>query len=252
MNRRSIGLFSAALAVFALSWLGARAHDPSDSFDAARAIPDAIGVVPVWRLPVVTPISKARAMCGCKDDKKNDCSPPGKFCIDKCQNENNKGCDKKCTTFYFEKPAHFPLPRFTQEGMPVEVEGALIYEGMSVTFYRDGVFETNFIVTSAAHPVTLRLSLHVQPPLDSECQPFQLTIPPVLIQTDERQERGLEQYHWHVKYVGYSPFIGPLNGKQVPFCNAEAIANKLPCTINRRGTARFGYEPWQFKSIYQY
>lgn len=129
----------------------------------------------------------------------------------------------------FPDPAHFPDRRFGPRGETWEREGALIYEGMKITWSADGQYEVAFVVEAPSQPTTLRLQFEIR---TTTCENglvagvYTLTLPPIGLEHSEGRTDG-KSYSWVVRQRGYSPILRSLHPTQID--------------IRRTGTARFGF-----------
>lgn len=164
-----------------------------------------------------------------------------------------KGCggDANCPhqllqTVVYRKPAHFPMPRYTEEGGLIPSEGVLIYEDMRVLLYDGGRYKVCFNVSTPNMPVTLRIQLHLQRDFDLHDADFQeatLTLPPIIILAREEPSttlfaRDRNQGNWqgritHIEHEGRSDWLAQYA--------AHRRTNLLK--IARSGVARFGSVP---------
>jgi len=149
-----------------------------------------------------------------------------------CSNSNTT-CIKagKCRQYFFPHAAHFPINRFTMEGLPIPVNGALIYEGMRFTASCDGTYEVAMVVRTADQ-VTIRLQLQVLVDQAKPCPPILLTLPPMTF-TPQVEQRNLTSggAHFAVRHVGYSKEISEQFGHLPSTCSFS---------VCRVGVARFG------------
>jgi len=135
----------------------------------------------------------------------------------------------------FHDAAHVPLPRFTIDGHAVCHDGLLIYEGMRVTVYKNGVYDVSFTAEVPDMPVTLRLQLVLQRP-EKSAHPrgeYRLTLPPFRLEpkTDARPGDPAANT-FHVAHRGFSSVLVEERGDQ---------QHVLPgWQVTRVGTARFG------------
>jgi hypothetical protein len=108
----------------------------------------------------------------------------------------------------------------------LEDEGAMIYEGMSISFDRDGTYVVRFIVDCPAMPVTLRLQLVAR---DGD-RVGTITLPPITLAPRNGSDNEPEADTFRVEHSGYSPFFA--ERRTGPLCSGVQF--------ERRGTARFG------------
>lgn len=189
----------------------------------------------VWQLPTVTQILPGRAGDICNDD---ECAPPSADCF----RRNGSSCGGKeevALRHFFRDAAHFPLPGFDLDGGGVDREGVLIYEGMRVILYKDGVYEVSFVARAESWPTTLRIVLEAHPKATDPkgiateppiAQAIQLTIPPIKLNFDRFKSSRQQSNVWRVRYVGYSPALNELSLR-------TSIA------FSRTGVAQFGEVP---------
>lgn len=138
---------------------------------------------------------------------------------------------QKFKCHYFELPAHFPMPQFTDTyNVPgPTAEGVVIHEGMRIYFAADGRYEVQFAATTPSMLVMLRVQLLVSyKPSEHEVEGyFPLTLPPIRIEPD-RDGPGHPET-WQVRHVGYSREV------QRHFCELSEV--------QRSGAARLGSFP---------
>jgi hypothetical protein len=143
------------------------------------------------------------------------------------------------TAFYwvkeFHDAAHVPLPRFTADGLAVCHDGLLIYEGMRVTVYKNGVYDVSFTAEVPDMPVTLRLQLVLQRP-EKSTHPrgeYRLTLPPFRLEPKADARPGDPAANiFHVAHRGFSSALMEENPAQ------QLV--QPGWQVTRVGTARFG------------
>ncbi len=176
------------------------------------------GAHPFQRLPRVCPVIP----CPCDDGK----------CTDGCAHAG------PLWTNEFLDAAHVPIPRFTADGQPVCLDGLLIYEGMRLTVYPNGVYDVSFTATIPEMPVTLRLQLVVVPP--DEAREYRLTLPPLRFEPRADARPGDPNGNtFHVAHRGYSGVFA-LHQPRRPATPGGAGEVNYGWTVTRVGTARFG------------
>jgi len=148
-----------------------------------------------------------------------------------CNEGGTDGNKKPAWVQEFHHAAHFPLPRFAGDGTPIIGDGLLIYEGMRLTVYSNGVYDLSFTATVPDMPVTVRLQLGFARGKGSEVE-YSLTLPP--IRMEPKKGRGGDANTFHITHRGQSTLFVP----------KYAL---LPCSpidsgwkVCRSGTARFG------------
>ncbi|MCA9060318.1 MAG: hypothetical protein KDA85_17535 [Planctomycetaceae bacterium] len=144
----------------------------------------------------------------------------------------------------FEQACHFPLMATARDGRQLVQDAAVIYEGMQVSVHQDGTFELDFMAEIPRTAVTLRLQLYVS---TAESSPIAtITIPPIVIEPDNKISRHDVGQAVHVVHRGYS------NGLRRAIERGEIPRGARPTNwntsetgilITRGGTARFGSKP---------
>ncbi len=195
---------------------------------------------------------------------RNDSAPflrtPRLELIGPCRESSAEG--KKCPDggknswkHTFHRAARFTIPRFGQQQQPLESDGLLIYEGMTLTVDKDtGVYDLSFTATSPPTPVTLRLQLQFANdtyPI-TRSYPIRLTLPPIFIDADSTRPGENAGTTLNVSHRGYTElFKQPQNGELVLDSSSDiktesGYSAMNPISINsnwkvvRVGTARFG------------
>jgi hypothetical protein len=129
----------------------------------------------------------------------------------------------------FHEAAHVPLPRFTADGLAVCREGLLVYEGMRLTVYPNGVYDVAFTAEVPDMPVTLRLQLVFNNPPGYTPGEYRLTLPPFRLEPRPDARPGDPSANvLHVAHRGYSTLLAA--GHRVD----------AAWSVARVGTARFG------------
>ena len=167
-----------------------------------------------------------------------------------------KGAKSTATTWKhtFHRAAQFSIPRYGQQQQPINSDGLLIYEGMTLTVNPEtGIYDLNFTATSPPTPVTIRLQLQFshEKVNDSNQDPIRLTLPPITIESDPNTRPGEGAgTTLKVNHRGYTElFLSPQN-------NGRGISSDLKTErvyeqhrglridagwkIIRAGSARFG------------
>jgi hypothetical protein len=142
-------------------------------------------------------------------------------------------------SFVFQQPAYFPQPGFGSNGCPIELDPAIIYEGMRIVHRREGTFSIHFTATRPNTAVRLRLQFQI---LDAAGN-FKgtITLPIITLRpaTDDLTDPGTRTYH--VQHDGYSETIREM------WCGKNPIHQCVDPTpfirFARSGTARFGTMP---------
>ncbi len=156
----------------------------------------------------------------------------------------------------FHTAARFSIPRFSQQGEPVEADGVVIYEGMRLTVNAaTGVYDLSFTATTPPTPVTLRLQLVFHPPGEPD-KTVRLTLPPIDIEPEASRSSRSVGTTVRVSHRGFSELFlnpdkqavssdllakPPINIQQ-PFPLPAAFGYQVTkdWTVVRGGTARFG------------
>lgn len=142
----------------------------------------------------------------------------------------------------FHEAAHVPVPRFTADGLPACLDGLLIYEGMCVTVYANGVYDVSFTAEVPDMPATVRLQLVLQNPADRTRGEYRITLPPFRLEPRAEVRPGDPTANtFHVAHRGYSSllvFVAPPGGIAL---NGRVTGEVGPrWVVTRVGTARFG------------
>lgn len=158
----------------------------------------------------------------------------------------------------FHTAARFSIPRFSQQGEPVEADGVLIYEGMRLTVNPNtGVYDLSFTATTPPTPVTVRLQLIFHPPGEPD-KSVRLTLPPIDIEPEASKSPRAVGTTVRVSHRGFSELFLDQNLQS----GSSDLREKLPLnilehppatntvpngfqvtkawTVVRAGTARFG------------
>ena len=170
---------------------------------------------------------------------------------------DTKQCPQESANLWkhtFHRAARFTVPRYGQQQQPLEGEGLLIYEGMTLTVNKGtGVYDLNFTATSPPTPVTLRLQLQFETksiPITLS-YPIRLTLPPIFIDADSSTRPGDGTgTTLKVSHRGYSElFLAPEGKKQCEtsdliWGDGNEIHSRFQIDSNwkviRAGSARFG------------
>ncbi len=117
--------------------------------------------------------------------------------IGPCRDTGTNGNGAKATAstwkHTFHRAARFSIPRYGQHQQPIEHDGLLIYEGMTLTVNPEtGVYDLNFTATAPPTPVTVRLQLQFSNDNvnNSSKDPIRLTLPPITIESDPNTRPG--------------------------------------------------------------
>jgi len=133
--------------------------------------------------------------------------------------------------FVFLGPAMFPLPGFENDCPSLEADGAIIQESMNLRARDSGEFEVEFRVSAPALPVTLRLELDLHRGVEDFGQ---ITLPPMVLDTENLQRDEEQGDTWRVVYHGYSRALA----RALDWCGLNKPTARIE--ITRRGAARFG------------
>jgi hypothetical protein len=200
------------------------------------------------RLPDLSTLSN-NPKCICPDTRcaqcgeancTSDCSPTGRKKAAKARKKAKlesqpepKADEPHRKEFTFLTSAHFPLPEWTGGGEPPGSEGAVIYEGMTVSIGEHGRCRIRGLISTPPVPTTLRLRFRVKIEGDNGGHWYTITLPPMEIppQLDNsgRPVRGVHRLQDLASEISV-PAVPILNE------NRSKITN-----MQREGTARFGY-----------
>ncbi len=144
-----------------------------------------------------------------------------------CQcNEGGTGAGEKAAWVKeFHQAAHFPLPRFAGDGTPIVGDGLLIYEGMRLTVYPNGVYDLSFTATVPDMPVTVRLQLGFARGKGADIE-HTLTLPPIRMEP-KAKNRTVDGNTFHITHRGQSTLL-------------HTGALTAVWELRSSGTARFG------------
>lgn len=157
----------------------------------------------------------------------------------------------------FHHAAHFPYPRFAPDGTLIPLDGLLIYEGMRLTVDpATGLYDVAFTATVPNMPVTVRMQLVFDAPLDPAKgllpRQYRITLPPFRLEPKRGAKPGdASAFTFHVAHRGYSGLFRDTSLSlaivQVPnlispagpgCCQPDFIDCRW--AVSRVGTARFG------------
>ena len=127
----------------------------------------------------------------------------------------------------FDAPAHFPIREFGRYGEVIERQGALIYEGMTLTFDKEGNYRVSFKVEIPKVRTDMRLQLVVMP--CAGVHPQTITLTPIELEP-EYDKKGRPKLTVH-------PVIKEGQSDVFRRSYGEFITKG---TVHREGTARFG------------
>ncbi len=157
----------------------------------------------------------------------------------------------------FHTAARFSIPRFSQQGEPVEADGVVIYEGMRLTVnHQTGVYDLSFTATTPPTPVMVRLQLIFHPPGEPD-KCVRLTLPPIDLEPEAGKSSRSAGTTVRVSHRGFSElFLDPSAQSVSSDLLAKPPLSTLPpsgfepdvpavrvtkdWTVVRAGTARFG------------
>lgn len=174
-------------------------------------------------------------------------------CRDGSAEANCASTTAKTWKHTFHRAARFSIPRYGQQQQPIEQDGLLIYEGMTLTVNPEtGVYDLNFTATAPPTTVTVRMQLQFSHKNinDSGKDPIRLTLPPITIESDSNTKPGDGSgTTLKVNHRGYSElFLNPKNNsrstnsdlKLDPAFKSGNYQIDSNWKIIRAGSARFG------------
>lgn len=119
-------------------------------------------------------------------------------CRDNTVDKNGANGSTKTWKHTFHRAARFSIPRYGQQQQPIEQDGLLIYEGMTLTVNPEtGVYDLNFTATAPPTTVTVRMQLQFvnedsksSNSLFTMSEPIKLTLPPIVIEASAETRHG--------------------------------------------------------------
>lgn len=205
--------------------------------------------------PAATPVGDALYECPTKSDPAPFLRIPSQELIAPCREDavGRHAHGKAASWSYvFHRPARVMPPRYGQHQQPLEGEGLLIYEGMTLRVDEEtGVYDLSFLATSPPRPVLLRLQLQFVRPFGG-AEPVRLTLPPIALDGDDDLTRpGVTPGTTvRINHRGYTELF-KIRAAQSTSLYSDLTAGSLCVDANfpihprdwkiiRVGTARFG------------